>query len=140
MISRHGGIDLQLLGLGQNGHLGFNEPDSEPGSRTHVQVLFPATRLQNAPHFPAPEQMPERAITMGLGSISECRRSLLLATGAEKAEIVAKALEHPPTNTIPATILQRHPECLVILDETAASLLRHMISPRWTAEVGAVSI
>lgn len=140
LISRHGGIDLQLLGLGQNGHLGFNEPGSDPASRTHVQVLFPATRIQNAPHFAAPEHMPERAITMGLGSILECRRCLLLATGAEKAEIVAKALENPPTSAIPATALQRHPQCLVILDETAASLLERAIRPRRAAEVRVASI
>ena len=87
----NGGIDLQLLGIGQNGHLGFNEPVSSLRSRTRIKVLSPVTRAQNAPLFSPAREMPHRAITMGVGYYSGCRRCLLLATGEDKAEIVAEA-------------------------------------------------
>jgi len=123
LIAAQGGIDLQLLGIGQNGHLGFNEPLSSFRSRTRVTVLSRMTRLQNAPHFSNPEAVPERAITMGVGTILDCRRSLLLATGADKASIVAKAIEGPMTSMISATALQLHPNCTFILDSAAAQEL-----------------
>lgn len=124
LIAERGGIELQLLGIGHNGHLGFNEPPSEPRSRTRVVVLSPVTRRQNAPLFPSPEQVPHLAITMGVGTILESRRCVLLATGADKAEIVAKALEDPITSLVPATALQLHPNCTVVVDEAAGSRLK----------------
>ena len=92
-----GGIDLQVLGIGLNGHLGFNEPLSAFRSRTRVQNLSRVTRAQNAPLFPSPGQVPRHAITMGVGTILEARHCLLLATGEEKADVVAKAIEGPMT-------------------------------------------
>src|SRR5277367_6704190 len=134
MIVEGGGIDLQLLGIGQNGQLGFNEPLSAFRSRTRVKVLSPVTRAQNAPLFPRPELVPHRAITMGVGSILDCRRCILLATGEEKAAIIAKAVEGPITSMISATALQLHPECAVILDEAAGSQLKESDHYRWIFE------
>ncbi len=124
LIQHCGGIDLQLLGIGNNGHLGFNEPLSAFNSRTSVKTLSPATREQNAALFPSPDQMPHRAITMGVGTILDCRRCVLLATGEEKAAIVAKAVEGPMTSMISATALHLHPHCRIVLDEAAASQLQ----------------
>jgi glucosamine-6-phosphate deaminase len=124
LIACYGGIDLQLLGIGQNGHLGFNEPLSPLESRTHVQLLSGTTRAQNGPHFQPPAQMPAYALTMGMGSIMAARRCLLLATGEDKAPVIAEALEGPRTNRIPASALQPHPHCTVILDPLAARHLR----------------
>jgi glucosamine-6-phosphate deaminase len=123
LMALNGGIDLQLLGIGQNGHLGFNEPLSALDSRTHVQLLSGATRAQNGPHFIPPAQMPASALTMGMGSILAARRCLLLGTGEDKAQIIAEALEGPRTNRIPASALQQHPHCIVILDQLAANHL-----------------
>ncbi len=93
LIAANGGIDLQVLGIGLNGHLGFNEPLSAFRSRTRVQTLSRVTRSQNAPLFPKPRLVPQRAITMGVGTILEARHCLLLATGLDKADIVARAIE-----------------------------------------------
>jgi glucosamine-6-phosphate deaminase len=123
LIAANGGIDLQLLGIGLNGHLGFNEPLSEFQSRTRVVTLSPVTRSQNAPLFPKPRRMPRRAITMGMGTILEARHCLLLATGLEKASIVAQAIEGPLTTMVPATALQLHPACTIVLDAEAADCL-----------------
>ena len=123
LIVANGGIDLQLLGIGLNGHLGFNEPLSAFRSRTRVQTLSRVTQAQNASLFPKPRQVPRRAITMGVGTILEARCCLLLATGLEKAEIVVKAIEGPLTAMITATALQLHPTCTIVLDEEAASNL-----------------
>jgi glucosamine-6-phosphate deaminase len=123
-IRRFGGIDLQLLGIGQAGHIGFNEPLSALRSRTRVKSLTPTTIQQNATGFGGPGKVPRRAITMGVGTILECRRCLLLATGLEKAEIVSKAVEGPITSMISATALQLHARCTVIVDEGAASQLQ----------------
>jgi glucosamine-6-phosphate deaminase len=122
-MARFGGIDLQLLGIGQAGHIGFNEPLSALGSRTRVKALAPLTLKQNAESFGGEGKVPRRAITMGVGTILECRRGLLLATGAEKAEIIAKAVEGPITSMISATALQLHAHCTVVVDEAAASRL-----------------
>jgi len=124
LIALNGGIGLQLLGIGQNGHLGFNEPLSAFDSRTHMQLLSATTRAQNGPHFIPPAQMPASALTMGMGSILAARQCLLLATGEDKAQVIAEAIEGPRTNRIPASALQQHPHCIVILDQLAASHLR----------------
>jgi len=123
-IARFGGIDLQLLGVGRAGHIGFNEPLSALRSRTRVKALSPLTLNQNAASFGGEDNVPRRAITMGVGTILECRRGLLLATGAEKAEIIAKAVEGPITSMISATALQLHAHCTVVVDEAAASQLK----------------
>jgi glucosamine-6-phosphate deaminase len=120
-----------LLGIGQAGHIGFNEPLSALRSRTRVKALSPTTIAQNAPLFGSAEKVPRRAITMGVGTILECRRCLLLATGAEKADIVSKAVEGPITAMISATALQWHPRCTVVVDEAAASQLQGAEYYRW---------
>ncbi len=122
-ICRFGGIDLQLLGIGRAGHIGFNEPLSALHSRTRVKALAPMTLEQNSEFFGGEAKVPRRAITMGVGTILECRRGLLLATGSEKAEIIAKAVEGPITSMISATALQLHARCTVVVDEAAASRL-----------------
>ena len=134
LITQCGGIDLQLLGIGNNGHLGFNEPPSAFNSRTRVKVLSPATREQNELLFEGPDQVPHCAITMGVKTILECRRCLLLATGEDKAAIVGKAVEGPITRMISATALQLHPECTVVLDEAAGSQLTKSDYYHWVFE------
>jgi glucosamine-6-phosphate deaminase len=104
-IQRCGGIDLQLLGIGKAGHIGFNEPLSALRSRTRVKALTPTTLKQNAAGFGGEDNMPRRAITMGVGTILECRRCLLLATGGSKAKVVAQAVEGPITSMISATAI-----------------------------------
>lgn len=129
-----GGIDLQLLGIGKTGHIGFNEPLSAMQSRTRAKALTPQTLEQNAPMFGGIEHMPRRAITMGVGTILEAKRCLLLATGDEKADIIVKAVEGPVTSMISASALQLHPKCTVIVDEAAASSLQHRDYYRWIFE------
>lgn len=130
-VRKCGGIDLQLLGIGSAGHIGFNEPLSALHSRTRVKALAPATLAQNASGFGGPDRVPRRAITMGVGTILESRRCLLLATGADKAEILAKAVEGPITSMISATALQLHARCTVVVDEPAASRLQGADYYRW---------
>jgi glucosamine-6-phosphate deaminase len=124
LIDAAGGIDLQLLGIGRSGHIGFNEPLSAIHSRTRVEWLAAATVEQNAPHFKNGTSMPRQAMTMGVGTILDCRRCLLLATGPDKAEILARAVEGPITAMVPASALQLHADCLVVADEAAASRLK----------------
>jgi glucosamine-6-phosphate deaminase len=130
-IRRAGGIDIQILGIGRDGHIGFNEPLSALQSRTRAKALTPTTLAQNRIYFDPPESMPKRAITMGIGTILEARRILLLATGAEKADVIAKAVEGPVTSMISASALQLHPKCTVVIDEAAASSLREKDYYRW---------
>ncbi len=122
-IAAVGGIGLQLLGIGQNGHIAFNEPTSSLGSRTRVKTLTEATRIANAPAF-APQPVPRHAITMGIATILEARGCLLLATGASKAAAVARMVEGALGADCPATALQLHPEATVVLDEAAAQGLK----------------
>jgi len=130
-IKRFGGIDLQVLGIGKAGHIGFNEPLSALRSRTRVKALTPTTLKQNAPMFGGEDRMPRRAITMGVGTIQESRRCILLATGASKANVIAKAVEGPITSMISATALQLHARCTVIVDEEAAGSLVEKDYYRW---------
>lgn len=123
-ISQAGGIDLQLLGIGEAGHIGFNEPLSSLMSRTRDKALTPVTRAQNAGMFGGdPDRVPKRALTMGVGTILDARELILLATGPAKAAIVARAVEGPVTSMISASALQLHPNCKIIVDEAAASQL-----------------
>jgi glucosamine-6-phosphate deaminase len=133
-IREHGGIGLQLLGIGRSGHIGFNEPLSAMLSRTRAKALTPQTIKQNAPLFGDAASVPKRAITMGVGTILECRRCLLLATGREKADVIAKAVEGPVTSMVSASALQLHPHCTVIVDEEAACKLENTEYYRWIFE------
>ncbi|OPZ92720.1 MAG: Glucosamine-6-phosphate deaminase 1 [candidate division TA06 bacterium ADurb.Bin417] len=123
LIIKAGGIDLQLLGIGRVGHIGFNEPGSSLASRTRIKKLDEQTIQDNSRFFPPGRTAPERGITLGVGTILESEEILLLASSANKAEIVSKAIEGPVTNQVTASILQLHPKVTVILDEAAASCL-----------------
>ena len=124
-IRKAGGIDLQILGLGSDGHLGFNEPGSSLASRTRIKTLTERTRSDNARFFTGPQEVPHHVITMGLGTIMESRMCLLLAFGKAKAEAVAASVEGPVTASVPGSLLQFHPQAKVLLDaESASSLTR----------------
>ncbi|KAA0011942.1 glucosamine-6-phosphate deaminase [Billgrantia pellis] len=118
-----GGIDLQLLGIGLNGHIGFNEPGSALDSRARVVCLSATTRAANQRYFPLDESTPTHAITLGIGTIMEARRLLLLASGSAKAAAVSDALEGPITPEVPASVVQRHPRVTVLIDAEAATAL-----------------
>lgn len=123
-LSATGGIGLQLLGLGLNGHVGFNEPPCEAEAPCRCVELSPATRQQNAGAFGGdPEAVPQRAITLGLREILAAERLLLVVTGAAKAEVLARALGEPPTPELPASWIQLHPRALVVADGAALSVL-----------------
>lgn len=134
-IAACGGIDLQLLGIGVSGHIGFNEPLSAIRSRTRDKALTPATLKQNAPMFGGDiGRMPRRAITMGVGTILEARRLVVLVTGSEKADILARAVEGPITSMVSASAIQLHESCVVIADEAAAMHLDGTDYYRWIYE------
>lgn len=122
-IRAAGGIDLQLLGIGHNGHIAFNEPGSALDSRTRVETLAARTREANARYFGSLSEVPERCITQGLGTIMEARHLLLVVHGQDKAAILAAALSGPVSAECPASVLQRHPHVTVVADESAASQL-----------------
>jgi glucosamine-6-phosphate deaminase len=134
LIQRFGGIDVQLLGIGKAGHIGFNEPLSALRSRTRVKALTPTTIKQNASSFGGQERMPRRAVTMGVGTIIEARRCILLATGDSKAGVIAQAVEGPITSMVTASALQLHPRCTVVVDEEAAAKLTETDYYRWIFE------
>lgn len=130
-IAAAGGIDLQVLGLGRNGHIGFNEPTGSLGSRTWVKVLSEETLHANAADFGGAAHVPRHALSMGVGTILEARHVLLLAFGAEKAHAVAAMVEGPVTSLCPASALQLHPRVTVVLDEVAAAELQQLGHYRW---------
>lgn len=127
-----GGIDLQLMGIGHNGHIGFNEPSSSLRSRTRVKTLTKQTLHDNGRLFSEDEFQPKLAITMGIATIMDARRILLLATGANKAEAVKKTVEGPVSAMCPASALQMHERVTVILDEPAAAGLGNREYYDWT--------
>lgn len=132
LIATVGGIDVQLLGLGSTGHIGFNEPLSALMSRTREKALTPTTRRQNAPMFGGDvDAVPTRALTMGVGTILDARELLMVVTGSHKAEILARATEGPITSMVSASALQLHPHCVVMADEAAAALLEGREHYRW---------
>lgn len=132
LIKEAGGIDLQLLGIGEAGHIGFNEPLSALMSRTRDKALMPLTRQQNAEMFGGdPDKVPKRAVTMGVGTILDARELILVATGRAKASILAKAVEGPITAMISASAMQLHPHCKVIVDEAAAGELKERAYYDW---------
>ncbi|RFA06861.1 glucosamine-6-phosphate deaminase [Subtercola boreus] len=124
LIKEAGGIDLQILGIGATGHIGFNEPTSSFASRTRIKTLTPQTRRDNARFFNSIEEVPRHCLTQGLGTIMEARELLLVAMGTTKAEAVAQAIEGPLTSMCPGSLLQMHPRATVILDRQAASHLK----------------
>jgi glucosamine-6-phosphate deaminase len=134
LIQRFGGIDLQLLGIGKAGHIGFNEPLSALRSRTRVKALTPTTIKQNSVFFGGEERMPRRAMTMGVGTILETRRCVLLATGDSKAGIIAQAVEGPISSMVTASAMQLHSRCTVVVDEEAAANLKEKEYYRWIFE------
>jgi glucosamine-6-phosphate deaminase len=123
MIEEAGGIDLQILGIGSTGHIGFNEPTSSLSSRTRIKTLTPETRRDNARFFPSLDDVPLHCLTQGLGTIMDARRVLLVAQGAGKARAVAQAVEGPLSSMCPGSVLQLHPDATILLDEEAASEL-----------------
>ena len=122
-IHAAGGIDLQVLGIGSDGHIAFNEPGSSLGSRTRLKSLTSETVADNARFFGSKEKVPKLAITMGVGTILESRRCLLLAIGASKATAIRDAIEGPVTAQVTASALQLHRDVLAVIDEEAGRLL-----------------
>ncbi|MBX3740372.1 MAG: glucosamine-6-phosphate deaminase [Akkermansiaceae bacterium] len=121
LIEACGGIDLQILGIGRTGHIGFNEPGAGRGSRTSLVRLDHMTRTDAAGDFGGADRVPSHAITMGCGTILEARRIILMAWGAAKAGIVAEAFDRPVSDEVPASYLQEHPDASVYLDKAAAA-------------------
>ncbi|GAC91473.1 glucosamine-6-phosphate isomerase [Anoxybacillus flavithermus NBRC 109594] len=123
LIEQCGGIDLQLLGIGQNGHIGFNEPGTSFASTTHVVRLSESTRKANARFFSSADEVPMHAITMGIATIMKSKQIVLLASGKRKAWAVSRLLEGEVTTDIPASILKTHPNVIMIADDEALSLV-----------------
>ena len=130
-IRNAGGIDVQVLGIGTDGHIGFNEPTSSLASRTRIKTLTPQTRRDNARFFATEAEVPSHCITMGIGTIMEARQTLMLAFGANKADAIAQAVEGPITAINPASILQMHPDAVFCLDDPAAAQLARTDYYRW---------
>ncbi len=124
-IEEAGGVELQILGIGTDGHIGFNEPGSSFASLTRVKTLTERTRADNARFFDSIDDVPRHCITQGLGTIMRARHLVLLAFGEGKAEAVAGAVEGPVTASLPGSAIQLHPHATVIVDEAAASRLAH---------------
>jgi len=122
-IAEAGGVDLQILGIGGNGHIGFNEPTSSFSSRTRVKTLSEQTRRDNARFFPSLEDVPTHCLTQGLGTIASARQLVLVAQGSQKAAAVARAVEGPVTSMCPGSLLQLHARATIIVDEAAAAEL-----------------
>ena len=123
VVKELGGQDLQLLGMGHNGHIGFNEPADEFVKETHCVDLQESTIQANKRFFEKVEDVPTQAYTMGIGTIMAAKKVLLIASGKDKAEIVKKAFFGPITPQVPASILQMHPDVIVVVDEAAGSLI-----------------
>ncbi len=123
-INLAGGIDLQVLGVGTDGHIGFNEPTSSLASRTRIKSLLERTRQDNARFFSSLDAVPHHVITMGIGTVMESKCVMLLATGDNKADAIAASIEGPITAMVPATALQDHPYAILVIDEAAASELK----------------
>lgn len=134
-LEEAGGIDLQILGIGNNGHIGFNEPGSSIYSRTRLINLENSTRLANAYEFANIAQVPRLAITMGIGVILKAKKIILLAWGPGKAPVIQKAVEGSVTESVPASLLQQHSDCIFVLDEAAAAELTRNKSPWLTGEI-----
>ncbi|TVR21458.1 MAG: glucosamine-6-phosphate deaminase [Ilumatobacter sp.] len=123
-IARLGGVDLQLLGIGANGHIGFNEPGSSLASRTRVTALHPRTRDDNARFFANVDEVPYHVVTQGVGTVLDARHAVLIASGEHKREAVAAMVEGPVTASLPASALQLNPHATVVIDEASAAGLQ----------------
>src|SRR5262245_30915157 len=140
-IRRAGGIDLQVLGIGRTGHVGFNEPGSTRNSRTRLVTLDPVTRRDAASSFFGEENVPQQALTMGVGTIMEARQVVIMAFGEHKAPIVQRAVEGPITESIAASFLQQHPDATFLLDQAGARELTAIKRPwvigpvEWTPQL-----
>ena len=130
-IKSRGGIDLLILGIGRNGHIGFNEPSSSLSSRTRVKTLAEETIEANSRFFQDKEEIPRFCLTMGIGTIMESKMILLLASGEDKSEAVQRSMEGPITASVPASILQLHPQAKIIIDQRAASRLAKKDYYQW---------
>ncbi|PWH06979.1 glucosamine-6-phosphate deaminase [Brachybacterium endophyticum] len=124
-IAEAGGVDIQILGIGANGHIGFNEPSSSFASRTRVKTLTEQTVKDNSRFFSSPEEVPIHVLTQGLETIREARQIVLIATGEGKAQAVHSMVEGPVSAECPASILQMHPRVTIVVDEDAARHLTH---------------
>lgn len=142
-IEDAGGVDVQILGIGSNGHIGFNEPASSLTSRTRLKTLTPSTRQDNARFFDSIDQVPLHCLTQGLGTILDAEHVVLVAQGEGKADAVAAMVEGPLSAMCPASVLQLHPKATVVVDEAAASKLKghefyrwiHDHKPAWQREI-----
>lgn len=126
LISSLGGVDLQLLGVGHNGHIGFNEPGTSFDSTVHVVDLTDDTINANKRFFEREEDVPRRAITMGIGTIMKAKEIILVATGINKAEIISKIIDGPVTSDVPASIIKTHPNAIIIADFDALSMTKNI--------------
>lgn len=133
-MARCGGIDIQILGIGGDGHIAFNEPGSSLGSRTRLKTLTEQTIRDNARFFNSMDEVPRFAITMGVGTILEARQIIMLAFGSSKAGIIAEAIEGPITSQVTASALQLHRDVVVLVDEAAGSKLKKADYYRWIYE------
>ena len=122
-IKRRGGIDLQVLGIGSNGHIGFNEPGEKLNVITHLVNLSDETIKANSRFFNSPKEVPEKAISVGIGTILKANRIILLASGIDKAEAIKQTVSGHIDTWVPSSLLQAHPEAILIIDQKAASLL-----------------
>ncbi|HHW56085.1 MAG TPA: glucosamine-6-phosphate deaminase [Clostridia bacterium] len=122
-IEKAGGIDLQILGIGVNGHIGFNEPDESIDTKTHVVALTEETIDANKRFFKSADEVPRKAITMGLGSIMKAKKIILLASGKNKAKAIKETIKGKLTTNVPSTVLALHPDVTIIIDKEAASLI-----------------
>lgn len=136
-IQKAGGVDVQVLGIGSNGHIGFNEPTSSFSSRTRPKTLTQQTRDDNARFFDEDESVPTHCVTQGLGTIMESKMAIMVASGKHKAKAIHDMIEGPVAAVCPASILQFHQNCLVVLDEAAASKLQYADYFRYAASTEA---
>ena len=124
LIAKAGGIDIQILGIGSDGHIAFNEPGASFDSLTHVETLAESTIVDNSRLFNDISEVPTKAVTMGLRSIMNARKIVLIATGKNKAKAIYNLLKGPKTEQVPCSILQDHPDCTIYVDEDAYSLVK----------------
>src|SRR5690606_22435537 len=134
LIEQAGGIDLQVLGIGINGHIGFNEPGSSIFSKTRLITLDNSTRVANAYEFANISQVPRLAITMGISTILKSKKIILMAWGQSKAPVIKNAVEEDDTEHVPASLLQNHDDVTFVVDEAAAAELTRFKSPWLTGE------
>jgi len=130
-IKSYGGIDVQILGIGRNGHIGFNEPGSSLSSRTRVKTLTEKTIRDNSRFFTNEQEVPRFCLTMGIGTVMEARMIILLASGKNKSEAIFQCVEGAVTASVPASALQLHPRVKILIDEEAGSLLTHKKYYKW---------